>query len=264
MATVTEFYRAVDRLAPFRTQMGFDNAGLLVGRGEAQVTRALVALDITLPVIEEAKALGAQLIISHHPVIFDPVRSIVAGDPTGDKLIALIRADLSAICAHTNLDVAVGGVNDALAQAIGLNDIEVFLPDGNDEQGRPFGLGRIGTTDHAMPLPEFAQKVKRALGANGVRYADAGRPVSKVAVGGGSCGSSLRDAYEMGCDAFVTADVKYDVFLDAKALGIGLIDAGHYPTEQVVCPVLADYLRKTFPEAEIFFSTVHKEPFSYG
>lgn len=263
MATVTEFYQAIDRLAPFRTQMGFDNAGFLVGRGEAQATRVLVALDITLPVIEEAKALGAQLIVSHHPVIFEPVRSIVAGDPTGDKLSALIKADISAICAHTNLDVAVGGVNDALAQAIGLNGIEVFLPDGTDEQGRPYGLGRIGTTGRAMSLPEFALQVKHALGANGVRYADSGRPVRKVAVGGGSCGSSLRDAYDRGCDAFVTADVKYDVFLDARALGIGLIDAGHYPTEQVICPVLADYLRKVFPEVEIFLSAVHKEPFSY-
>ena len=107
MATVKEIYDAVDRFAPFSTQMGFDNAGLLVGRADTAVTKVLVALDITLPVIQEAAELGAQLILSHHPVIFHPVKTILEGDPTGDKLTALIRHGISAICAHTNLVVSM-------------------------------------------------------------------------------------------------------------------------------------------------------------
>jgi len=264
MTTVADIYHAIDRIAPFCTQMSFDNAGLLVGDGGQEVSKVLVALDITLPVIEEAKRLGAQAIVSHHPVIFHPVKSILSGDPTGDKLVALIRHQISAICAHTNLDAAVGGVNDALALALGLDEVQVFLPDGLDEQGREYGLGRVGLTAVPMPLSEFAAYVKRALGANGVRYVDVGRPVHKVAVGGGSCGDFLRDAWAQGCDVFVTADVKYDVFLEARALGIGLIDAGHYPTEQVVCPTLAKILAQDFPGVEICLSQVHKEPFSYG
>lgn len=263
MTTVSDIYDVINRVAPFRSQMGFDNAGLLVGNPAQAVTRVLVALDITLPVIEEAHRLDAQVIVAHHPVIFHPVKSILAGDPVGDKLMALIRYGLSAICAHTNLDVAVGGVNDALAQALGLHEIEVFLPDGVDERGREYGLGRIGVTDAPVPLSEFAAHVKRALGANGVRYVDVDRPVQKAAVGGGACGDSLRDAWARGCDVFVTADVKYDVFLDAKALGIGLIDAGHYPTEQVICPVLAQMLAQAFPSLEVRLSQVHKEPFFY-
>lgn len=263
MATVKEIYQMLDQFAPFRTQMDFDNAGLLVGDENAKVTKILVSLDITLPVIQEAIEMGADLIVAHHPVIFHPVKSIVKGELTGDKLIALIQNNISAICAHTNLDVAAGGVNDALAEALTLKDIEVFLPDGLDEQGRPYGLGRIGVLEEPCALPEFAKRVKERLGANGVRYVDVGRPVRRVAVGGGACGGSLYDAFAKGCDAFVTSDVKYDGFLDAKALGIGLIDAGHFPTENVVLPVLEKLLKNGFPDVEICLSQVHKEVFSY-
>lgn len=263
MAVVRDIYETLDRFAPFRTQMDFDNAGLLVGDETTEVKKILVSLDITLPVIREAAGLGANLIVAHHPVIFLPVKSIVKGDPTADKLTALIRNGISAICAHTNLDVAVGGVNDALAETLGLKEISVFLPDGMDAEGRPFGLGRVGVLETPCSLTDFARIVKERLGANGVRYVDTGRPVHRVVVGGGSCGSSLYDAYSMGCDAFVTSDVKYDIFLDAKALGIGLIDAGHFPTENIVLPVLENLLRNAFPNVEVCISRAHKEVFSY-
>jgi len=262
MATVKEIYDAVDRFAPFSTQMGFDNAGFLVGRADTEVTKVLVALDITLPVIHEAVELGAQLILSHHPVIFHPIKSILMGDPTGDKLTALIRHGIAAVCAHTNLDIAVGGVNDKLAEALNLNNCEVFMLDGTDEEGRPFGLGRIGLTDRPYPPSEFAEKVKRDLKAAGVRFVNGCRPVCKVAVGGGSCGDLLLAAKEKGCDVLVTADVKYDVFLEAKALGMSLIDAGHFPTENVVLPVLRELIENACPEVEVLESKVHKEVFS--
>ena len=264
MATVREVYEYLDRVAPFDTQESFDNAGFLVGRGDRPVTRILVALDITVEVVEEASQLGAELIVSHHPVIFHPARSITDGDPTGRKLLALVERGVAAICAHTNLDAAQGGVNDALAQAVGLTGLELLVPGGVDGLGRPYGIGRVGTlAGEAMDLPAYAARVKAALGANGVRYVDAGRPVRRVAVGGGACGEFLKDAAKLGCDTFVTADVKYDVFLDAKAMGVNLIDAGHYPTENVVCPVLAQGLETAFPGVEVLISARHKEVFSY-
>ena len=106
-------------------------------------------------------------------------------------------------------------------------------------------------------------RVKDALGAAGVRFTDGGRPVSRVAVGGGSCGSMLGDAAALGCDTFVTADVKYDQFLEAKALGITLMDAGHYATEQVVCPQITEYLSRCFPELEVRMSRVHREVYGW-
>ena len=264
MATVREIYQYLDGLAPFSLQMDFDNAGFLVGRGDQQVDKLLVSLDITEEVAAEAVELGCQLIVSHHPVIFFPAKSITDGDPIGRTLLALTEHRISAICAHTNLDAVHGGVNDALAQKLSLVQIEQLKQDGVDASGRPYGIGRVGnTTGVPMYAPAFAAFVKEALGANGVRYVDARRPVHRVAVGGGACADMMKDALAMGCDTFVTADVKYNGFLDAKALGLNLIDAGHYPTEQVVVPVLAKWLASGFPKAEIFVTQRHKEVFSY-
>ena len=265
MATVREIYQYLDGLAPFSLQMDFDNAGFLVGRGDRQVKKLLVALDITQEVAEEAVELGAELIVSHHPVIFHPAKSVTDGDPDGRILLTLIEGGVAAICAHTNLDAVTGGVNDALAQALGLTQIEQLHQDGVDPAGRPYGIGRVGTVAGAPKYaPEFAAFVKEALGANGVRYVDARRPVRRVAVGGGACADMLREALALGCDTFVTADVKYNGFLDARALGVNLIDAGHYPTEQVVVPVLAKWLSAGFPQVEVVETDRHKEAFLYG
>lgn len=264
MATVREIYQYLDGLAPFSLQMDFDNAGFLVGRGDRQVTRLLVSLDITEEVVAEAAELGCQLIVSHHPVIFFPAKSITDADPTGRTLLALAERQIAAVCAHTNLDAVHGGVNDALAQKLGLVQIEQLKQDGVDASGRPYGIGRVGNTAGVpMYAPAFAAFVKEALGANGVRYVDARRPVRRVAVGGGACADMLKDALAMGCDTFVTADVKYNGFLDAKALGVNLVDAGHYPTEQVVVPVLAKWLESGFPKVEVLTTQRHKEVFSY-
>ena len=264
MATVREIYRYLDGLAPFSLQMDFDNAGFLVGRGERQVDKLLVSLDITQEVVDEAARLGCQLIVSHHPVIFFPAKSVTDADPTGRILLSLAEGGIAAICAHTNLDAVSGGVNDALAVRLGLTSIEQLKQDGVDPAGRPYGIGRGGSTPGGpMDAPAFAAFVKQALGANGVRFVDARRPVRRVAVGGGACADMLKDAIALGCDTFVTADVKYNGFLDARALGINLIDAGHYPTEQVVVPVLAKWLTDGFPKVEVLTTQVHQEAFSY-
>ncbi len=254
MATVKEIYRFLNEKAPFSLQMDFDNAGFLVGRGDAQVERILVSLDITGEVIEEAKEEDAQLIVSHHPVIFRPVTALTDDTPTGRKLMALVKNDIAAICLHTNLDLAQGGVNDALAAAAGLQDTAPLASD---------GLGRIGTLQKSSSLSDYARGLKSALGSNGLRVEDGGREVRKVAVGSGACGDLLKSVFEAGCDTFVTSDVKYDVFLEARALGVNLIDAGHYPTENVVCPVLAGWLKRRFPETEVLLSKKHKEVFTY-
>ena len=134
---------------------------------------------------------------------------------------------------------------------------------GQELGDRPYGVGRVGLC-HAAGLSagEYAAFVKEKLSAAGVRFADGGKPVRRVAVGGGSCGSMLSDALAAGCDTFVTADVKYDQFLEAKALGLTLMDAGHYATENVVCPKLVQYLALKFPGIPIQLSQVHRE--AYG
>ena len=262
MATVKEIYQFIDKMAPFSIQMDFDNAGFLVGRGGAEVSRVLVALDITREVVEEAKELNCQLIVAHHPVIFHPARTITDETVTGRVLLALTEGKIAAICAHTNLDAAQGGVNCCLARTLGLREIGQLHPDGTDGEGRPYGIGRVGLAHvEGLSAEAYAAFVKERLGAASVRYADGGRPVCKVAVGGGSCGSMLADAAAADCDTFVTADVKYDQYLEARALGITLMDAGHFPTENVVCRPLADHLAEAFPGIQVTVSKRHAEVF---
>lgn len=263
MAVVKDFYQAIDRWAPFGTQMSFDNSGFLVGRSTAPVTRVLVALDVTGTVIEEAHRLGAQLIVAHHPVIFRPLKAVTDGDLTGENVLRMAELGIAAICAHTNLDAAQGGVNCALARKLELSGIGQLHPDGVDEQGREYGIGRVGWAhEPGMSAGEYARFVKEKLGTSSVRFVDCGKPVSKVAVGGGSCADMMVDALAKGCDTFVTADVKYNFYLEARQLGINLMDAGHYATENVVCTPMVDYLKERFPGVEVLLSADHCEAYA--
>lgn len=260
MAAVRDIYGFLDKIAPFDTQEDFDNAGFLVGRGDREVTKVLVALDITGEVVEEAARLRAELIVAHHPVIFNPVKSVTDETLVGKVLLDLAENKIAAICAHTNLDAAHGGVNGCLARVLELSEIGQLCQAGTDEQGRPYGIGRVGTVHRpGLSAGEYAAFVKEKLNSACVRFADGGKPVQKVAVGGGACGSMVEDVLAQGCDTFVTADLKYNQFLDAKALGLNLLDAGHFPTENVVCTPLAARLAKAFPEVEVRLSEVHRE-----
>ena len=263
MATVKEVYRSIDEWAPFSTQMDFDNSGFLVGRGNASVTKILVALDITRTVIEEAEQVGAELIVAHHPVIFRPLKSVTDGDLTGENVLLMAEKGISAICAHTNLDAAQGGVNCALARRLELGGIDHLHPDGVDEQGRTYGIGRVGIAhEQGLCAGDYARFVKEKLGTSSVRFVDAGKPVCKVAVGGGSCADMMVDALKLGCDTFVTADVKYNFYLEAAQLGINLMDAGHYATENTVCAPMVDYLKEQFPGVTVLLSEKHVEAYS--
>ncbi|MEM1486117.1 Nif3-like dinuclear metal center hexameric protein [Oscillospiraceae bacterium PP1C4] len=242
---VKDVYNAINSAADFSLAMGFDNVGLLVGDPDAMVKGVLIALDVTDNVIDEAVARGANLIVTHHPVIFNPMKRV-----TADTLVwRLIRADISVISAHTNLDIAKGGVNDILAQTLGLEEV-VMLEQTSDGEG----LGRIGTLPRGMTPPEFAYYVKRMLNAGAVRYCDGGCAIEKVAVGGGSCGSLLDVVAKSGCQAFVTGDVKHDVMLDAVHRGITLIDAGHFCTENLVVEYLAKLTQDVLGETPVMIA----------
>ena len=259
MATVNDIYAFLDTLAPARYQMDFDNAGFLAGDGSAAVDHALLALDITDDVIAEAAALHAQLIVSHHPLIFTPLRRATADDLTGRKVLALAQHGIAAICMHTNLDIADGGVNDVLMAVLGAEVTGGLEPSGTADDGSTLTCGRIGRLPESMALSDFLPFVADRLHANGLRYVEGGRPVQKLAVCGGSGGSMLELAAQKGCDTFVTADVKYDRFLAAKELGINLIDADHFCTENVIIPVLYEKLRAQFPALAFTVSRVHAQ-----
>lgn len=258
MPTVREIERVIFSWAPKEHAMPGDNVGHLIGEQDREVHRVLVALDITPEVVHEAVSGGYDLIVSHHPVMnctWSPVQTVRDDNQQGRILLEMIRNRISAICMHTNLDIAAGGVNDVLAACLGLEKIAVM--DGAEN------VARVGCLKSEMPLQKFVSCVKERLNANGVRYCDGGKPVYRVAVGGGACGEFFVAAASFGCDTFVTSDVKYNQFLDAKELGLNLIDAGHYPTEDCVCPVMVKYLTDHFPGITVQKSTSHREVIQY-
>ena len=256
--TVGDVLEYMETIAPRSMKMDWDNVGLLCGSRDTLVSRILVALDPFEHVCQEAAEWDAELLITHHPIIFQPMKSITDDNAIGRGIMTLIRKDISAINAHTNLDQAPGGVNDVLAQTLGLENIQVIDACGVDEEGRSWGLLRCGQVSQ-QPLEAFLGVVKAALGCSGLRYVDGGKPVCKVAVGGGACASELRAAVKTGCDTFVTADVKYNQFWDANDLGMNLIDAGHFHTENPVVAVLAEKLQAAFPDLEVKIAENHHD-----
>lgn len=232
MARVKDFYDFLNTIAPFETQESWDNSGMLVGDINAEVRKVAVALDITPDVIKRAKENGANLIISHHPVIFNPIKTVRRGSVPYE----LVANSINALCCHTPLDIAEGGTNDSLAELL---DIEVSRAD--DPILR---LGTIAPTT----ATELAGRIANALDTK-VRYADGGKTIEKIAICTGA-GCSLIDAAG-NIDAFITGDASHHNFLDCVQSGVTLIAAGHYETEIVVVPVLVKKLQAQFPTVEI-------------
>ena len=261
MATVKDIFTYFENTVPTKMKMGSDNPGFLVGNGNREVRKILLALDVTDDVIAEAAEYGADLIVSHHPLFFS-VSSASTESLIGRKIVSILESQMSAICLHTNLDSAKDGVNDSLMAVLGAETEGILDPYGMYADGTPYGLGRYGTVNECS-LDKFLKHCKDALQCNGLRYISGGKPVHKIAVCGGSGSSMLNDVTEKGCDTYVTADVKHNGFLDAKELGINLIDAGHYSTENVVMPVLENMLNAAFPMIQTKISVVHTQPEQY-
>ena len=247
---VYDIYDFLDEKYDFSSALEYDNVGLLVGDGRVKVSGVLVCLDCTDEAITEAVKRGANLIVTHHPVIFDPLKSV-----TEQSLVyRLIKNGISVISAHTNLDGAHGGVNDALCSAIGLENVEKV----QDHEGFAY---RIGELDEPMTSEEFAKSVGEKLSVR-TKYVGESSFIKRVAVCSGSGGSMLGEVINTGVDAYVTADIKHNVFMDAHEAGLTLIDAGHFNTEDIIIDTLCDELSKAFPETII--SSFHFSPIKYA
>ena len=257
MTTVKEILNLIESLAPPYMKESWDRVGLNCGHMDRPVEKILVALDPFKEVCEEALEMEADLLVTHHALIWTP-GFITDMDEQGRNTLFLIEHNIACINAHTNLDCAPGGVNDILAGKLGLQNISVIDPKGVDPEGRPWGLLRMGTVDQ-QPLDSFLATVKKQLGCEGLRYVDSSKPVSRVAVGGGACAGEMQKAAAAGCDTFVTADVRYNQFWDAQNLGINLIDAGHFHTENPVCVYLCDKIREAFPDVTVCMSAWHMD-----
>ncbi len=249
-----DIYTFLDSIAPFSTQADFDNAGFLVGDREAEFLGGVVALDVTSGAIEYAKEKGANLIVSHHPVIFDPLRDVTASG----LVYKLIENGISVISAHTNLDMATGGINDVLCELLNLNNIKGAVPCGNCFEAR------IGKTDGEFTPHEFGNLLSAAFPGTAIKYVCGKCDIKRVGVCSGSGGSLLQAMAAEGVNAFVTADVKHNVFLEAAELGISLYDCGHFATEDIIVEPLAETLNQKFGNFSAYHSDIICSALSFG
>lgn len=245
MTTVREIERFIDSIAPRHLACSWDNCGLLLGCPDKEVRKILVALDPFEDVADEAIEVGADLLLTHHPLIFDPLKNITDETASGRTVMKLISHGISAVNAHTNLDIAPGGVNDCLAKKLGLTDVQTIGEE---------GLLRMGLTEDKN-LHTLLARIVNTLHAPALRYAGKNNLCRRVAVGGGACGSDWQVALAHGCDTFVTSDVKYNQFRDAYDAGLTIIDAGHFYTENPVCEYLKEKLGKAFPDITVVSSS---------
>ncbi len=233
---VYEVLNILDEWAPFETAEEFDNVGLLVGDADDEVSGILIALDLTIDVIEEAKDIGANLIVTHHPVIFDPMTDMTPETSQGRVVRLLVKSAISVISAHTNLDMADGGVSDTLAEALELDEIKRV------EQS---AFMRVGKLEKDMSPQEFSKYVSQKLGTKRIMSAGpAPQKISTVCVMGGSGGGFINEAKSVGADVFLTGSVKHEQAVAAQNLGFYMMAAGHYETENIVLSKICACLQK--------------------
>lgn len=234
---LNEIAQIIEREFPLSSAFEWDNCGLLLGDRKRDIKTVLLSLDVTCAVAEEAKSVGADLILSHHPILFDATKRITADTAEGRLIAELMQNKICVYSAHTNCDVGKNGINARLAKIFNLLGIE-FLEEN--------GLGRIGTLKKAVSFSDFSILAKKLLNTPFVRICgDKNTEISRVAVASGACADSIPTAVKKGADAIVTADMKYHDMLNYSQEGICIIDAGHYPTEIIVTDIFCELLADT-------------------
>ena len=240
MITVKNISDYIDFIAPYNTKCQWDNCGVLVGDKDKEVRKIGFTLDLTSEVLADAKENNVDLIITHHPIIFRPVKNFLKGNLAYDLAVS----GISAVSAHTNFDCAMGGVNDVLCELLGITNSK-----GVPDEECPIPMARIGDIK-PMNSSDFAKKVADVLGTV-CRVADGENIIKKVAVCGGSGADDLIfTAAEMGADAVVTGEIKHHIFLAAKEIGITAIMAGHFETENPAVSALMKYIKNEFEDVE--------------
>lgn len=232
---LSEVYKIIENHYPKHLAMDWDNVGILAGKPDMEIRSVLTTLDITPDVVREAADAGCELILSHHPLLFDGVKNFTEDNFKVKMYAEILRNNMAVISMHTNMDCAENGINQRLAEMLGFSDITVL----EDKTG----LGRIGNIEKCG-FYEYAKKVKDILHTPFLKVSgDANRMIERVAVGSGACSDVLPDAIAKGADLLITGDVKYHIAIEAVQSGINIIDAGHYPTEVIVTEMFEEILK---------------------
>ncbi len=242
--------RTIEEDFPKSLAVDWDNVGLLVGDEEAEIRKVLINLDVTDAAVERAVKEGADLILTHHPLLFRPLKTVTEQDFIAARVRKLIRNDINYYAMHTNFDIA--GMADQNAVDLSLREPEVLEELGTYEDGRAYGLGRIGLLPEEMTLKELAGHVKDVMKLDAVRvYGDPERKVLRVGVSSGAGKSAVNDALRKHADVLITGDLDYHTAIDADARGLAMIDAGHYGTEFTYISFMEKYVKEKFPELDV-------------
>ena len=249
----------IEKEYPLNYALSWDNVGLLVGDDQKEISHVFLALDLTEPVLDEAVAAGADMILTHHPMIFSGIKKINNHTFTGRKILRLIREDIPYFAMHTNYDVL--GMADLSADYTKMHDTTV-LSVTEEREGEVQGFGRVGKLPREMTLREYAQLVKESLKLNDVKvYGNLDSMVKCAAVCTGSGKSMIKDVIKAGADVYVTGDIDHHTGIDTVAQGLALIDAGHYGTEYIFMDAMKKELTQAFPELKISCAEV-KSPYT--
>lgn len=252
-------YETLDRLYPFSHQEKWDNSGYLVGNRYRRVNKIMLSLDITNDTVFEARAKGCDIIISHHPVIFEPIKSI----NENSVVYHLIQNDISAICMHTNLDIAPDGTNGVILEKLSERFSFYGEPEPFEKLGDGLSLGRICTLEEEVNPEKFGSVLKEIFGCDVVRFCNRKRYVRRIAFCSGSGGSMLSEAMAKGCDTLITGDVKHDVWISAINNNMNIFDCGHFHTENIVLEHIKNVLDANFPFIETVIAETSEDPVKY-
>lgn len=267
MVLVQDILAWLDLFAPFRYAASWDQCGLQVGDPQAPVQRLLVALEPSSTTLREAEELACQCLVTHHPLLFQPLKALRADQFPAKLAIRAILRGIHLIAAHTNVDAAREGTNDRLGELLTVERMEPLEQDDlKVGESRYGGMGRVGTLSQAMPFRELLEKTGQALGGIPVRaVGDAEKPVQRVALCSGSGGSLIDRAIRVGADVFITGDIRYHDAQRALEAGLALIDVGHFPSEKIVVEPVAAFLRTQAAvqgqQLEIIEARAEKDPF---
>jgi dinuclear metal center YbgI/SA1388 family protein len=262
--TVGEIWNVLCRWAPPGLAESWDNIGLQVGDPEASVQTLMIALDATENVLDAAAKRKAQMVLTHHPLLFRPVSSFDISKSVPRLLAGFLRKNIALAAAHTNLDSTVGGVSDLLANILGISDVKPLYT--SDENNPRVGLGRIGNLSCRCKLSEIMDKVSNMLGNHGLLVVgQPGQTITRVAICGGSGSDLWPLAIDKGADLFLSAEIKHHVAREAEQMGKAIIDAGHFYTEWPLVPAMAEYMKRQASEEgwdlEIYIFDNEKSPF---
>jgi len=265
MIKVQDICTLLEDFAPLAYQEPYDNAGLILGKPDMQLTGVLVCLDVSESVIDEALGLGFNMIVSHHPLIFKGIKTLTGNGHVEGCIIKSIKNDLAIYSGHTNVDSVIDGVNGKIAEKLGLRNICILAPE-NSESGiyEQHGFGIVGELEKQMDENEFLNFVKAVLNCKYLRHSSLiGKPIIKVAVCGGSGSEYLVNAKKEGATVFLTGESRFHEYF-TEGMGIMLVDAGHYETEQFTKELFFELISKKFPTFAVRISTVEKNPVLYS